>query len=174
MACASPASNEGFASLRNTHLGDDWSVNRSGTEHIDADAAPLEFQRPASCKCLDRRLAARIDCMPLKHLVARDRAGEDNRSAVTEQRRDLLHTEEDTPRVGRELRVELVSANLVRRRDDDHAGIGEIDVQSTKLLPNLANNMIMMREIGDIAPDCKSLMADLCNGCVQSVLAFAR
>ena len=55
-----------------TQLGEDRGVNRSGTQHIDPDAASLEFQRPTSCKCLDRRLAASLDGMAFKDLVARD------------------------------------------------------------------------------------------------------
>ena len=82
-----------------------------GAQHIDFDAALLEFKRPTSCKCLDRGLAAGIDGMAFKDLVACDRASQDDRSAVTEQWRDLLHTEEYATRVGRELGVEFLNAD---------------------------------------------------------------
>lgn len=98
-----------------------------GAQHIDSDAAFLEFKRPTSCKCLDRRLAAGIDGMAVEDLVACDRASQDDRSAATEQRRDLLHTEEYATRVGRELGVEFLNADATRRFEDDHSRIGRTE-----------------------------------------------
>jgi hypothetical protein len=105
-----------------------------------------------------------------KNFAAGDRTGEDDRSAVAQQRRDLLHAEEDATRVGRELSVEILNADLARRCDDDHAGIGEINIQSAEPLSHLLHNVIMMREVRHIAPDCKSVIADRCDCRIQTFL----
>src|SRR3546814_3559782 len=78
---------------RHAQLAEDLGFGWPGTEHVDADAAVLEFERPASRERPDRRLGPGIDGVSVEHLVARERTDKDDRGSLLQVRSEE-HTSE--------------------------------------------------------------------------------
>ena len=81
-----------------------------------------------------------------------------------------LHPEEHAARVDVELGVVLVGRHARRMRDRDDAGVRHVNIQRAEVLAHRLCCEGMMLDVGHIALDAQSAVADLAHGVVQDTL----
>src|SRR5262249_41157770 len=128
---------------------------------------PTARERPHS------GLAGTVNTGKYRPFGRRERGGQNDRSAVREERQRLLHGEEYSFDVDVEQVVEVVLRDRPERGQRQEAGVGEQDVDATLLPFHRGEQPVEVREVGDVARHAGDVLADLPDRLIEFRLAAA-
>src|ERR1700730_2977425 len=118
-------------SRREAAFVEDWGDDRTGADRVDPDAARRQLLGDRAAERTQRRLGRTIDRAASQAAVrAGHRSGQDDRTAVRNDRDGVLYEEECAPDVDVELAVVKGLVDLRDRRELGDAGVDEQDVDA--------------------------------------------
>src|SRR5579872_5039220 len=129
---------------------ENWRVNMSRADGVDADAAVLQFVGPGPRERPDRRLGGAVNADRREAFHVSNRPRENDRPTVVYKRKRLLHGEEHSFHVGVEVKIVELLVHAAEWRQLRDPGIREDHVDLTVLLPDLVVQTIEIGQASDI------------------------
>src|SRR6202049_4494380 len=134
----------------------------------------LQICSPGSHQRADCTLTRGVDAEGCGTLNARDRAVENDRATIPEERQCLLHRKQRSPYIDVEQLVEMLFGDGPKGNKFANAGVGENNIDSPLHLRDGLVETIKAGRIGNVSLNARNVAADCLYGLVEFLLATAR
>src|ERR1700726_3821662 len=134
----------------------------------------LQICSPGSHQRADCSLTRGVDAEGCGTLNARDRAVENDRATIPEERQCLLHRKQRSPYIDVEQLVEMLFGDGPKGNKFANAGVGENNIDASFHLRDGLVKTIKVSKLGDVSLNARNVGTDCLHGLVEFLLAAAR
>src|SRR6266851_7138732 len=134
----------------------------------------LQICSPGSHQRADCSLTRGVDAEGCGTLNARDRAVENDRATIPQERQCLLHCKKRSPYIDVEQLIEMLFGDGPKGNKFANAGVGENNVDSSLRLSDGLVKTVEVGQFGNVSLHPRNVAADCLYGLVEFLLATAR
>src|SRR6266849_8817413 len=134
----------------------------------------LQICSPGSHQRADCSLTRGVDAEGCGTLNARDRAVENDRATIPQERQCLLHRKQRSPYIDVEQLVEMLFGALPKGNKFANAGVGDNNVASPLHLRDGLVETIKVGRISNVSLNTRNVAADCLYGLIEFLLPTAR
>src|SRR6266478_1689681 len=134
----------------------------------------LQICSPGSHQRADCSLTRGVDAEGCGTLNARDRAVENDRATIPQERQCLLHRKQRSPYIDVEQLVEMLFGDGPKGNKFADAGVGENNIDSPLHPKDGLVKAIKVSQLGNVSLNSRNVGADCLHGLVEFLLAAAR
>src|SRR5258705_7041711 len=131
----------------------------------------LKFHGPASYQAAQRRLCRAVNTERRCPFGTRNRARQNDRTTIIQERKTLLHGEERSPDIDIKEFVEMRLRDLCQRGKFSHASVGEKHIDSPFHLADGIIEAIQVGQVRNVSLNAVNVASDYLRGRVQFLLA---
>src|SRR5262249_39102904 len=146
--------------LRESHLSEDRSLNRTGTDGIHPNFALFEIRGPCSSKGTHSCLRGIVYTEATESFAPCNRRVQYDRAPILKQRQRFLHREKQSLHIDAKQLVKMFFADRAEGSQAAYTRICKQDVDVSTLFPYCSVKTIQVREACYIALDSQNVLAD--------------
>src|SRR5271170_4734595 len=147
--------------------------DRTRANDVRSDMTIFEVRSPGAHERANCSLACRVNAKGRCAFYTRDRARENNGSAIIQERQTFLHREQCALYIDVEQLVKMLFGDLAKGTKFTNAGVGENNVDSPLNFSDSLVETIQVGQFCDVALNARHVTADCSHGLVEFFLAAA-